>query len=109
MIPLGNQEVMDWEIASMNRFMKRRYPGRRNVPFVVSEVRDWMDMKLKIWGLGRIGIAWLMSGVQMKGGNGLVGRLGGRSGFYRMNQQSLRELRKSFLRSLGQVKGRAKN
>jgi hypothetical protein len=44
----------------------------------------------------------------MKGGDGLVGRLGGRSGFYRMNQQSMRELCKSFLRSLGQVKGRAK-
>jgi hypothetical protein len=51
MLPLGNQEAMDWEIALMNRFMKRRYPGRRNVPFVVSEVRDWMDMMLKDLGV----------------------------------------------------------
>jgi dimethylaniline monooxygenase (N-oxide forming) len=51
MLPLGNQKAMDWEIALMNRFMKRRYPGRRNVPFVVSEVRDWMDMMLKDLGV----------------------------------------------------------
>jgi dimethylaniline monooxygenase (N-oxide forming) len=50
MLPLGNQEAMNWEIALMNQFMKRRYLGRRNVLFVVSEVRDWMDMMLK--GLG---------------------------------------------------------
>jgi dimethylaniline monooxygenase (N-oxide forming) len=51
MLPLGNQEAMDREIALMNRFMKRRYPGRRNVPFVVGEVRDWMDMMLKDLGV----------------------------------------------------------
>jgi dimethylaniline monooxygenase (N-oxide forming) len=50
MLPLGNQEAMNWEIALMNQFMKHRYLGRRNVLFVVSEVRDWMDMMLK--GLG---------------------------------------------------------
>jgi dimethylaniline monooxygenase (N-oxide forming) len=50
-ILLGNREAMDWEIALMNRFMKRRYPGRRNVPFVVSKVRDWMDMMLKDLGV----------------------------------------------------------
>jgi dimethylaniline monooxygenase (N-oxide forming) len=34
---LSDQEAMDREIALMNRFMKR-YPGRRNDPFVVSEI-----------------------------------------------------------------------
>jgi len=48
---IGNKEGMDKEIASMNAFMKRRYPGRRNIPWAVIEIRDWMDLLLSELGL----------------------------------------------------------
>lgn len=48
---IGNKEAMDREIASMNAFMARRYPGRRNIPWAVIEIRDWMDLLLGELGL----------------------------------------------------------
>ena len=41
MLPIGSQAAMDWEIALMNQFMKRRYSMR------MDEVGDWMDIVLK--------------------------------------------------------------
>lgn len=47
----GKKSEMDKEVALHNAFMKRRYPGRRNVPFAVLEIRDWMDVMLKDLGV----------------------------------------------------------
>lgn len=47
----GKKGEMDKEVALHNAFMKRRYPGRRNVPFAVLEIRDWMDVMLKDLGV----------------------------------------------------------
>jgi dimethylaniline monooxygenase (N-oxide forming) len=45
------KEEMDREVALHNAFMKRRYPGRRNVPFAVLEIRDWIDVMLRDLGI----------------------------------------------------------
>jgi len=36
---VSDQEAMNREVARTNAFMKRRYPGRRNVPIALFEVR----------------------------------------------------------------------
>jgi len=46
-----DQEAMDREVARTNAFMKRRYPGKRNIPLALLEVRDWMDMLLRDLGV----------------------------------------------------------
>lgn len=46
-----NKEGMDREVALHNAFMRRRYPGRRNEPFAVLEIRDWMDVMLRDLGV----------------------------------------------------------
>ena len=48
---MGNKDAMDWEVALMLAFTRWRYPGRKNVPFAVFEIRDWMDKMLKELGL----------------------------------------------------------
>jgi hypothetical protein len=54
------QDAMNEEIARVSAFMKRRYPGRRNIPLALLEVRDWMDMLLRDLGIrtDRNRLAW---------------------------------------------------
>lgn len=47
----GNRETVDKEIALTNTFVKRRYPGRKNMPVAVLEIYDWMDIMLKDLGV----------------------------------------------------------
>ncbi|PVH85139.1 FAD/NAD(P)-binding domain-containing protein [Cadophora sp. DSE1049] len=57
---LGTKEDMDRKIALENAFMMRRYPGRKNIPWCVLEIRDWMDVMLKELGVrtDRGRVAW---------------------------------------------------
>jgi dimethylaniline monooxygenase (N-oxide forming) len=64
LLPLENlvtdQEAMDREAARVSAFMKRRYPGRRNIPLALLEVRDVMDWLLRDLGVrtDRNRLAW---------------------------------------------------
>ncbi len=55
-----DQEAMNREVARTNAFMKRRYPGRRNIPLALLEVRDLMDLLLRDLGVraDRNRLAW---------------------------------------------------
>jgi dimethylaniline monooxygenase (N-oxide forming) len=57
---VSDQEAMDRDVARVNAFMKRRYPGRRNIPLALLEVRDLMDLLLRDLGLrtDRNRLAW---------------------------------------------------
>lgn len=57
---VSDQEAMNREVAKVSAFMKRRYPGRRNIPLALLEVRDWMDMLLRDLGVrtDRNRLAW---------------------------------------------------
>jgi len=57
---LGTKEDMDRKVALENAFMMRRYPGRKNIPWCVLEIRDWMDIMLKELGVrtDRGRVAW---------------------------------------------------
>jgi hypothetical protein len=48
---LGNKMKMDQDIALTNAFMLRRYPGRKNEPIAMMEVKDWTDLMLRELGL----------------------------------------------------------
>lgn len=78
-LPLENlvddQENMDREVAHVSAFMKRRYPGRRNIPIALLEVRDWMDMLLRDLGIrtDRNRLAWERSSSRGFGWWGLKG------------------------------------
>jgi hypothetical protein len=48
---LGNKMRMDQDIALTNAFMLRRYPGRKNEPIAMMEVKDWTDLMLRELGL----------------------------------------------------------
>jgi dimethylaniline monooxygenase (N-oxide forming) len=70
---MSSEETMNREVARVNAFMKRRYPGRKNRPLALLEVRDWMDVLLRDLGLrtDRIKLA-----VEMEGGWGWWGLKG---------------------------------
>jgi dimethylaniline monooxygenase (N-oxide forming) len=81
LLPIENlvkdEDAMKKEVARVNAFMKRRYPGRRNLPTAVLEVRDWMDVLLRDLGLrtDRNRLAWERSADRGFGWWGLKGWL----------------------------------
>ena len=72
---VSDQEAMNREVARTNAFMKRRYPGRRNVPIALLEVRDLMDLLLRDLGVrtDRNRLAWENSANRGFGWWGLKG------------------------------------
>lgn len=60
MLKLGTKEELDRKIALENAFMRKRYPGRKNIPWCVLEIRKWMDVMLKDLGVraDRQRLAW---------------------------------------------------
>jgi dimethylaniline monooxygenase (N-oxide forming) len=70
-----DEDAMKQEVARVNAFMKRRYPGRRNIPIALLEVRDWMDVMLRDLGLrtDRNRLAWERSADRGFGWFGLKG------------------------------------
>ncbi len=66
---------MNKEVAFANAFMKRRYPGRRNIPVALREVKDWIDMLMRDMGLrsDRNRMAWERSEGRGFGWFGLKG------------------------------------
>jgi hypothetical protein len=47
----GNFDDMNKEIVLHNAFMRWRYPGRKNTPYAVLEIRDWVDVILRNMGI----------------------------------------------------------
>ncbi|PMD57292.1 FAD/NAD(P)-binding domain-containing protein [Hyaloscypha bicolor E] len=72
---VSDQDAMNREVARVSAFMKRRYPGRRNIPLALLEVRDWMDMLLRDLGVrtDRNRLAWERSANRVFGWWGLKG------------------------------------
>ena len=72
---ISDQEAMNREVARTNAFMKRRYPGRRNIPLALLEVRDLMDLLLRDLGVrtDRNRLAWENSANKGFGWWGLKG------------------------------------
>ncbi|PMD25570.1 FAD/NAD(P)-binding domain-containing protein [Hyaloscypha hepaticicola] len=72
---VSDQEAMNREVARTNAFMKRRYPGRRNIPLALLEVRDLMDLLLRDLGVrtDRNRLAWENSANKVFGWWGLKG------------------------------------
>jgi dimethylaniline monooxygenase (N-oxide forming) len=72
-----DQDTMNREVARVSAFMKRRYPGKRNIPLALLEVRDWMDMLLRDLGVrtDRNRLAWEQSASRGFGWWGLKGWL----------------------------------
>jgi hypothetical protein len=70
-----DEDAMKREVALVSAFMKRRYPGRRNIPIALLEVRDWMDVMLRDLGLrtDRNRLAWERSANKGFGWFGLKG------------------------------------
>lgn len=60
MLELGTKEELDIKIALENAFMRKRYPGRKNIPWCVLGIRSWMDVMLKELGVraDRQRLAW---------------------------------------------------
>jgi len=47
----GHFDDMSKEIALHNAFMRWRYPGWKNTPYAVLEIRDWIDATLRDMGI----------------------------------------------------------
>ena len=70
-----DETAMMQETARVAAFMKRRYPGRRNIPIALLEIRDWMDFLLRDQGVrtDRNRLVWEQSAERGFGWFGLKG------------------------------------